>query len=96
MVTVTSMFNNLNTGSASNNPAGGASNLLAQARQCQQNPNAILDILAQAGKIDQQQYQELQQYNGNAQQIAQYLIGQNQGYANAINQIIQQLNQIQK
>lgn len=54
MVTVTSMFNNLNAGSASNNPVGRASNLLAQARQCQQNPNAILDILAQAGKINQQ------------------------------------------
>jgi len=69
MVTVTSMFNNLNAGSGriSNNSVGFANNLLTQARQCQQNPNAILDILAQAGKINQQQYQELQQYNGNAQ-----------------------------
>ena len=92
MVTVWSMFNNLNTGGASNYPAGGASNIFAQVRQCQQNPNAILDILAQAGKINQQQYQELQQYNGNAQQIVQYLMGQNQGYANQINKIIQQLN----
>lgn len=84
MFTVGNMFNNLSNGYGNN-----VSTIMSQVRQCQQNPNAILDILAQNGKINQQQYQELQQYNGNAQQIANYLM--NHGCANQINQIMQQI-----
>lgn len=85
---INNMFNNLNNGYENN-----IDDIMIQANQCQQNPGVILDILAQKGKINQQQYNELQQYRNNPQFIAQYLMNNNQGYANQINQIIQQLNQ---
>lgn len=90
MVTIGNMFNNLNNMSMGNNQ-NGITNIIGQLRQCQQNPGVILDILAQSGKINQQQYNDLQQYKNNPQQIANYLI--TNGYGNQINQIIQQLNQ---
>jgi len=38
------------------------------------NPGAILDILLQNGKINQQQYSELQQYKNNPEAVGNYLI----------------------
>ncbi len=54
------------------------------------NPGAILDILLQKGKINQQQYYELQQYKNNPEAIGRYLI--NSGYGDAINYAERQIN----
>lgn len=69
---------NQNRNNQSNN------NLLNQYLQLLKNPSGILDILMQNKKIDQQQYNDLQQYKNNPQQIANYLI--QHGNANQINQ----------
>ena len=90
MFTVGSMFNNL---SNNMNNLDSGSNIMNQLKQCQQDKGAILDILLQNGKINQQEYNDLQQYKNNPQQIVQYLAGRNQIYANQINQIVQGLNQ---
>lgn len=89
MVTIGSMFNNIND--VNNVPVqNNGINFMSQLKQCQQNPGTIIDILAQANKITPDQYQELQQYKNNPQQIAQYLI--NNGYGNQINQLIQMVS----
>lgn len=66
-------------------------NLLLQVRALQNNPGAILDILAQNGKINQQQYYELQQYKNDPRQIVNYLISH--GNAPQIDQASQQAGQ---
>ena len=89
MVTIGNMFNNINN--MNNVPVqNNGINFMSQLKQCKQNPGAILDILAQANKITPDQYQELQQYKHNPEQIAQYLI--NNGYGNQINQLIQMVS----
>ena len=67
-------------------------NIISQVRQLQNNPGQILDILLQSGKINQQQYNELQPYKNNPQQIFNYLV--NNGNANALKQAQQQAGQI--
>ncbi len=49
-------------------------NILHQLAMLKNNPGAILDILLQNDKINQQQYSELQQYKNNPQAIGNYLI----------------------
>lgn len=71
-------------------PSQNKMNILTQLAQVQKNPGYIIDILLQSGKINQQQYQELQQYKNNPQAIAEYLM--NHGNADAINQAKQQAN----
>lgn len=57
--------------------------LISQIQQIKNNPDMLLDILLQRGKINQQQYNELQPYKNNVQQIAVYLA--NHGKANELN-----------
>ena len=66
-------------------------NILAQLARIKQDPGSILDIMLQHGKINQQQYNELQQYRNNPEMIGRYLI--NNGRANEINQAQQIINQ---
>lgn len=73
-------FNNMMNHNQYNNIFG----LINQAKQLEKNPGQILDILIQNGKIDQQQYNELQEYKSNPQQIFNYLI--NHGNAMQLNQ----------
>lgn len=68
-------------GNNKNNTSG---NILKQLAQIKRNPGAILDIMLQNGKIDYQQYNELQQYKNNPEMIVQYLM--NKGKSNEINQ----------
>ena len=59
-------------------------NIITQLARIKKNPGAILDILLQNGKINQQQYSDLQQYKNNPQAIVNYLT--QHGNANQINQ----------
>ena len=61
-----------------------SNNLVSQLMSLRNNPGGILDILLQNNKIDQRQYQDLQQYKNNPQAIVQYLI--NNGKSVEINQ----------
>ena len=58
-------------------------NILSQLKMIQQDSGAILDILLQNGKINQQQYADLQQYRNNPQMIFNYL--SNNGNYNELN-----------
>ena len=73
-----------------NNFGGGIVNALKQYRQLQNNPGAILDILLQNGKINNQQYNELQPIRNDPQQIVNYLV--QHGNASQINQAQQIAN----
>ncbi len=66
-------------------------NIFHQLAQIKQNPGAILDILFQNGKINQQQYNDLWQFRNNPEMIGRYLI--NNGKANEINYAEQMANQ---
>lgn len=70
-------------GHSSNVGNGGLLGILRQYRQLQSDPSAILDILFQHGKINQQQYNELYPMRNNPQQIVNYLT--QHGNANQIN-----------
>lgn len=61
-------------GNPSNVGNGGLLEIIHQYRQLQNNPGAILDILFQHSKINQQQYSELQPMRDNPQQIVNYLM----------------------
>ena len=67
-------------------------NLLQQFAQLKSNPGGILDILLQSGKINQQQYTELQPYKNNPEAIGRYLI--NSGNAGEISQAERMANSI--
>ena len=77
-----------------NNSGSGIINALRQYRQLQNDPGAILDILLQNGKINQQQYNELQPMRNNPQQIVNYLA--QHGNSSQINQAKQMANDLQK
>ena len=62
----------------------------SQLMRLKNNPGQILDILLQSGKINRQQYNDLQLYRNDPRQIVQYLV--NNGKAAQINQA-QQLAQ---
>ncbi len=69
-----------------------SNNILSQFLRLKNNPGAILDVLLQNGKINQQQYNDMQQFKNNPQMIVNYLI--NSGNGDAINQAKQVANQI--
>ena len=54
-------------------------NLVSQLMSLRNNPGGILDILLQSGKINQQQYTELQPYKNNPEAIGRYLINCGKG-----------------
>ena len=54
-------------------------NLVSQLMSLRSNPGGILDILLQNGKINQQQYSELQPYRNNPEAIGKYLISYGKG-----------------
>lgn len=54
-------------------------NILSQLMSLRNNPGGILDILLQSGKINQQQYTELQPYRNNPEAIGKYLIRSGNG-----------------
>lgn len=76
-----------------NNSYGGLLNILKQYRQLQSDPGSILDILLNNGKINQQQYSELQSVRNNPQQIVNYL--SQHGNAGQLNQVQQFVNNVQ-
>ena len=73
-------------------PRNPGNNILHQLAMLKNNPGAILDILLQNGKINQQQYSELQQYKNNPSAIGNYLI--NHGKQNEIYQAEQEARSI--
>ena len=74
------------------NNYNGATNIFSQLAMLRKNPAMILDILLQNGKINQQQYNDLQQFKNNPEMIGKYLI--NNGMRNEINHAQQVANQI--
>ena len=66
--------------------------LINQYRQIQNDPGRILDILLNSGKINQQQYNDLQSVRNNPQQIINYL--SMNGNVNQLNQASQMANQV--
>ena len=88
-----SLFNRF--GNMSNNSVGNSgSNILSYMAQIQKNPGVILDILMQNGKINQQQYNELQQFKNNPKDVVYYLL--NNGNPNQKNQMQQSIDQFMK
>ncbi len=77
-----SLFNKF--GPANYQRQNSGNNILQQLAQIKNNPGAILEIMLQNGKINRQQYNDLQQYRNNPEMICKYLI--NNGKANEINQ----------
>lgn len=61
------------------NPQRPQNNILSQLMSLRNNPGGILDILLQSGKINQQQYTELQPYRNNPEAIGKYLIRSGNG-----------------
>lgn len=59
-------------GGFNGNPAMNMVNMVQQIRQMQQNPNQLADLLLNAGKITNEQYNEIKGYN--PQQIGEYLM----------------------
>lgn len=74
-----------NVGNNVNNNQNNQSNILSQLAKLKNNPGAILDILLQNGKINQQQYNELLPYKNRPELIGQYLI--NNGKSNEIHRV---------
>lgn len=90
-----SLFNFLGNGIGNRNvnqnyQRNNSGNIISQLAQVKKDPGAILDILLMNGKIDQAQYNDLQQYRNNPEMIGQYLI--NHGKANEIGYAEQQAN----
>lgn len=81
------LYNTYGRNSASN---VSQSNIINQFEQLQKNPGKILDILLQNGKINRQQYNDLQIYRNDPKSIVQYLI--NNGNTTQINQAQQLAN----
>lgn len=78
-----------NVGNNVNNNQNNKSNILSQLVKLKNNPGEILDILLENGKINQQQYNDLQPYKNNPELIGRYLI--NNGHANEINSVKQSI-----
>lgn len=89
------LFNRFgNIGSQNNYRTNSRDNILVQLAQVSRNPSAILDILFRSGKINQQQYNELQQYRNNPEAIGKYLI--NSGKGGELSQAEQIVNNISR
>lgn len=69
-------------------------NIISQLMSLRKNPGGILDILFQSGKINQQQYNELQPYKNDPEAIGRYLI--NNGWSDQIKQSEQLANQLKQ
>lgn len=69
-----SLFNRFGNIGMRQNPQRPQNNILSQLMSLRNNPGGILDILLQSGKINQQQYTELQPYRNNPEAIGKYLI----------------------
>ena len=82
------LFNMLG-GRINNSPVG---NIMNQYMQLKQDPGKILDLLFQNGKINMQQYNDLQPYRNNPQAIVNYL--SMNGNANQINTAENLANQL--
>lgn len=82
------LFNMLG-GRINNSPVG---NIMIQYMQLKQDPGKILDLLFQNGKINMQQYNDLQPYRNNPQAIVNYL--SMNGNANQINNAENLANQL--
>ena len=82
------LFNILG-GRINNFPVG---NIMNQYMQLKQDPGKILDLLFQNGKINMQQYNDLQPYRNNPQAIVNYL--SMNGNANQINTAENLANQL--
>lgn len=82
------LFNILG-GRINNSPVG---NIMNQYMQLKQDPGKILDLLFQNGKINMQQYNDLQPYRNNPQAIVNYL--SMNGNANQINTAENLANQL--
>lgn len=67
-------------------------NIVSQLMSLRNNPGGILDILLQSGKINQQQYTELQPYKNNPEAIGKYLI--NRGFGGEISNAEQTANKM--
>lgn len=67
-------------------------NILSQLMSLKNNPGGILDILLQNGRINQQQYTELQPYKNNPEAIGKYLI--NRGFGGGISNAEQTANKM--
>ena len=76
------LFNKFGNNNASR--GGGLLNILNQYKQIQNDPGKILDVLLNNGKINQQQYNELQPMRNDPKQIFTYL--SQHGNANQLNQ----------
>ena len=77
-------------GNQNQNYSRNNNNILSQLAQVKNNPGYILDILLQNGKINQQQYNDLQPYKNNPEAIVKYLM--NNGKGNEIRQAEQAVN----
>ncbi len=82
------LFNMLG-GRINNSPVG---NIMNQYMQLKRDPGKILDLLFQNGKINMQQYNDLQPYRNNPQAIVNYL--SMNGNANQINTAENLANQL--
>ena len=83
-----------NISSPTRQPQNNVMNMLSMYKQVQNNPSMIVDILLQNGKINQAQYNDLQQYKNNPQMIVNYLL--NSGSGGELNNIISSLKNIRK
>ena len=92
----TNMMMNRVIGQGQSFPPGGGGgntpNIYQQIQMLQRDTGAILDILAMSGKINQQQYSELQPYKNDPQKMVQYLI--NNGRADEIGKAQQDANNL--
>ena len=90
-------------GGMNGNPMMNMLNMIQQIRQMQQNPNQLADLLKNTGKINQQQYEEIKCFNGDAKKIGEYLMQSGsmpqqqvqQAYQNVVPQIQNELNKNQ-
>lgn len=69
-------------------------NIVQQAQQIRQNPNALATLLQQRGLINQQQAKDIQSMGSNYQQIGQYLM-QNGRIPSDVRNYEGQVNQLQ-
>ena len=84
-----SLFNKFGNNGLQRRPQN---NIVSQLMSLRSNPGGILDILLQNGKINQQQYTELQPYKNNPEAIGRYLISH--GFGGAINSAEQVANKM--
>lgn len=75
------------TGRQNANPMLNAINMAQMFRKIQNDPSQIADLLLNNGKITNEQYKDIQKFNGNPQLIVQYLLKDGTITAQDINNI---------